>query len=428
MILQQLLHALQNPNLRTIDLSLDRVQRYLEAIGNPHLNLLPIIHVAGTNGKGSTIAYLRAVLQAQGLLVHQFTSPHLVHFRERIVVANHEITDDALIPLLQQIYDHRDALPLTFFEANTVAAFMAFAQTPADVLLLEVGMGGRFDATNVVPNPALTIITPVSMDHAEFLGDTVAKIAFEKAGIIKSGVPVIVAQQHPDALAVIEQVAHERGAPMLRYGVNWNYSRHDNALHYTSPTLSIQTLAPSLAGEHQWGNAATALAALDALNQAGWNISEHAMQCGVTQAAWPARLQRLTQGADISPLLSSFCVWLDGGHNESAAQALAAWMAQREHPVHLIVGMTKAKDAVAFLSPLVGRAASVNVVPIEGEPMAMPMETLKEAAIKTNGCCDAHASYRHALQAIFQQHNGQAVDILICGSLYLAGQVLKENS
>ncbi len=428
MKLNQLLHALHNPNLSVIDLSLTRVKNYLQAVGNPHLSLPPVIHVAGTNGKGSTIAYLRAALQAQGLRVHQFTSPHLVHFRERIMVANHDITDEQLIPLLQQVYDNRDALPLTFFEANTVAAFMAFAQTPADVVLLEVGMGGRFDATNVVLGPALTIITPVSMDHAEFLGDTVAKIAFEKAGIIKSGVPVIVAAQQPDALAVIEKVAHERGAPLWRCGVEWHYRHEDHDLHYQSSTLSIKTPAPALAGEHQWGNAATALAALEVLNQAGWNIGQLAMQRGVAQATWPARLQKLSQGTAINPLPKALCVWLDGGHNESAAHALAQWMITREHPIHLVVGMTKAKDAVAFLSPIVGHAVSVCVVPIEDEPMAMPMEVLREAAIKTNGYCDVAVSYRQALQAISERHDGAQADILICGSLYLAGQVLAENS
>lgn len=428
MTLNALLHELQNPNLSAIDLSLDRVTNYLQSIGNPQLRLPPVIHVAGTNGKGSTIAYLRAALQAQGLRVHQFTSPHLVRFHERIVIAGKEITDEQLLPLLQSIYNNRNELPLTFFEANTVAAFMAFAQTPADVVLLEVGMGGRFDATNVVPHPALTIITPVSMDHAEFLGDSIAKIAFEKSGIIKAGVPVIVAEQHPDALEVIEKVATERGAPMMRCGVEWNYRRENNKLHYHSSTLSLYTDAPALVGKHQWGNAATALAALDCLHQADWNISYHAMQLGVSEARWPARLQKLTQGKDISPLPKTLSVWLDGGHNESAAHALAAWIAQREHPVHLVVGMTKAKDAVAFLSPFVECAASVNVVPIEHEPMAMPVSILKEAAIKTNGCCEVYASYQEALRALAAIHHMQNANVLICGSLYLVGQVLQENS
>ncbi len=390
--LKALLASLMHPGLKAIDLSLGRIERHLAAIGNPEQSLPPIIHVAGTNGKGSTMAFLRAMLQAAGKRCHVFTSPHLVHFKERIVVAGAELSEPEIIAVLEQIKARSRDYPLTFFEANAVAAFELFAQVPADYTLLEVGMGGRFDATNVV-RPALCIITPVSMDHEQYLGDTLAKIAYEKAGIIKQGVPVVVALQAPEAMEVIAQVAAEKNAPL-----------------FAVQTQRFEAL--SLNGAHQQMNASTAFVAAKQLN-----IDCTIVQKGLLEASWRGRLQKLTHG----PLTeaSHAELWLDGGHNEAAAQMLAAWAREQSKPVHLICAMSDQKDPKAFLNTLAPAVASIRITEIPDEPLSFKAEKLLQFAPENSA---VYANISQAVSTLPVESIG-----LIAGSLYLAGAVLEKN-
>jgi dihydrofolate synthase/folylpolyglutamate synthase len=390
--LKSLLASLMHPGLKAIDLSLGRTERHLAAIGNPEAQLPPMIHVAGTNGKGSTIAFLRAMLQAAGKRCHVFTSPHLVHFKERFVVAGAELSEPEIMEALEQIKARSDAYPLTFFEANAVAAFELFARAEADYTLLEVGMGGRFDATNVV-TPKLCIITPVSMDHEQYLGDTLAKIAYEKAGIIKQGVPVIVAPQAPEAMEVIAQVAAQKKAPLMQV----------NVMHWES--LSLQ-------GEHQHINASVAAKAAQHVK-----IDHTSIQTGLQTAHWRGRLQKLTHG----PLIEATraVLWLDGGHNEAAAQMLSTWVLAQAKPVYLICAMSDQKDPKAFINTIAPTVASVSLIEIPDEPLSFKAETLAQFAPKNSRIC---ANIEQAVAALPADSIG-----LIAGSLYLAGSVLEKN-
>lgn len=415
-----ILERLMTLHPKVIDLTLDRVHRILAALGNPERRLPPVIHIAGTNGKGSTQAMIRAGLEAGGDQVHAYTSPHLARFHERIRLAGKLIDEPALMALLDECAAANGGESITFFEITTAAAFLAFARTPADWTLLEVGLGGRLDATNVVDRPRLTIITPVSMDHEAFLGDTVAKIAAEKAGIIKRGVPVIVGPQHPDGLAVIEEKAARMGAPVLAHGQHWQVWEERGRLVFQDDNGLLGLPLPNLPGPHQHQNAGAAIMALRALGRDG-----AACEAAVTRAEWPARMQRLRRGplVEAAPQVE---LWLDGGHNPAGGEAVAATLARMpERETHLICGMLNTKDVRGYMRPLAPHAARLWAVSIPGEKNTLPAEETRDAARDCGIEAEAAPSVAGALALIAAGAPGARV--LICGSLYLAGQVLREN-
>lgn len=406
---------------KIIDLTLDRVWRLLEALGNPQNDLPSVIHIAGTNGKGSTQAMLRAGLEGAGNSVHAYTSPHLARFHERIRLAGQLIDEDALSAVLDECYAANGGGDITYFEITTCAALLAMARTPADYTLLEVGLGGRLDATNVVARPALTIITPVSMDHEQYLGDTLAKIAAEKAGIIKRGVPCIVGPQPPEAMEEIETTAARLGAPLLAHGQHWHAFAENGRLTYQDETGLADLPLPNLPGAHQIENAGAALAALRYLE-----MGEAASLAAVTEAVWPARMQKLVHGplAEAAPRAE---LWLDGGHNAAAGQALGAHLATlAARPTHLICGMLNTKDIAGYLRPLAARADSLTAVAIPGEANTLPADVTARAARDLGLPATCADSVSDALAAIVGRD--PAARVLICGSLYLAGSVLRDNA
>lgn len=405
---------------KVIDLTMGRVERLLAALGHPERRLPPVVHIAGTNGKGSTLAMIRAGLQAGGSAVHAYTSPHLARFHERIRLAGTLIAEDHLTALLDECVRANGPDDITFFEITTAAAFLAFARMPADYVLLEVGLGGRLDATNVVDRPALTIITPVSLDHQQYLGDTVSEIAGEKAGIIKRGVPVIVGPQDPDGLAVIEARAARMGAPLLAFGQQWTVAEDRGRLIYQDDTGLLDLPLPNLPGPHQIQNAGAAIAALRFLNR-----DEAACEAAVTRAEWPARMQRLRNGplVAMAPLAE---LWLDGGHNPAGAAAIAATLAQMpRRETHLICGMLNTKDVHGYMAPLAPYAVRLHAVSIPGEVNTLPAEVTCAAARSAGISAVTAPSVSDALAAIVGL--APAARVLICGSLYLAGSVLREN-
>ncbi len=403
---------------KVIDLTLDRVHRLLAALDHPERRLPPVIHIAGTNGKGSTQAMIRAGLEAAGDRVHAYTSPHLARFHERIRLAGSLISEPALTALLDECVQANGPDEITFFEITTCAAMLAFARTPADWTLLEVGLGGRLDATNVVEKPALTIITPVSLDHEAYLGDTVAKIAGEKAGILKRGVPCVVGPQHPDGLAAIEDRAARLGAPLWVFGQHWTAWEERGRLVYQDENGLLDLPLPNLPGPHQIQNAGAAIAALRLLRRGD-------AEAAVTRAEWPARMQRLRHG----PLATSAPgveLWLDGGHNPAGGEAVAATLARMPpRETHLICGMLNTKDVRGYMRPLAPLAARLWAVSIPAEKNTLPAESTRDAARDAGIPAEAAGSVAGALAAIAAT-NPQA-RVLICGSLYLAGQVLRDN-
>ena len=405
---------------KVIDLTLDRVWRLLSTVGDPQDHLPPVIHVAGTNGKGSTQAMIRAGLEQGGSVVHAYTSPHLARFHERIRLAGDLITEPALTDVLDRCYHANGTDPITYFEITTVAALLAFAETPADYTLLEVGLGGRLDATNVVARPAMTIITPVDLDHQQYLGNTLAAIAGEKAGIIKRGVACVVGPQHPESMDVIEAVAARNGAPLLAYGQHWHVSTERDRLIYQDDRGLLDLPLPNLPGPHQVMNAGAAIAALRHLGK-----DEAACEAAITRAYWPARMEKLTKGALVD-LAAPAELWLDGGHNPAAGVALAATLrAQSPRPTHLICGMLNTKDIAGYLRPLAGIAQSLTAVSIPGEANTIPAEDTARCAADVGLPASTAASVQDAITAIRAAH--PQARILICGSLYLAGHVMREN-
>jgi dihydrofolate synthase/folylpolyglutamate synthase len=394
----------------------------LAALGTPQASLPPVIHVAGTNGKGSTVAFLRACLEAAGLRVHVYTSPHLVRFAERIRIAGKPITEEALVAVLEECEHVNAGAPMTFFEMTTAAAFLAFARTPADFVLLEVGLGGRFDATNVIPRPAVTAITPVSLDHQHFLGNSVGEIAFEKAGILKPGIPAVVSHQTAEGAAVIAARAQALGAPLFRQGEEWDVQRRaDGGLFYRGHA-ALDLPPPGLLGPHQYGNAGTALACLDCIPDLG--LSPRSLAQGLRQVEWPARLQRIERGAlaDLMPEGSE--LWLDGGHNTAGGEALGEvakdW---RDRPLNLVFGMLNTHDAGGFLKPLAPHARQLEAIAIPGEANSLTAEEAAEAARRVG----IPATPRTGIAAAVAAAAAPCSRVLICGSLYLAGRVLAEN-
>jgi dihydrofolate synthase/folylpolyglutamate synthase len=409
---------------KKIDLSLDRIQGLLAELGRPQDRLPPVIHVAGTNGKGSTSAFLRAIAEAAGLKVHVLTSPHLVRFVERVRLGGTLITDDAFAEILQRVETANAGREITFFEIVTAAAFVAFAEAPADLLILEVGLGGRFDATNVIGGPAVSVIAPVDYDHKEFLGEDLGKIAGEKAGIIKAGRPVVSARQAEVAEAVIEAEASRLGAPLGLMGRDFDAWSERGRLMFQDHTRLLDLPMPSLFGPHQVDNAGLAIAAALALGDS--RITEAALDKGVTSAEWPARMQRLTNGpyGEMARERGSD-LWLDGGHNPHGARAVAealTGLARDGRPVALVAGTLSNKDAVGFFSAFKGLNAKVFATGFEAEAAASAQATMdaaRAAGLEAEACGYPQEAVRRALGS-----EGAPPHVLICGSLYLAGEVL----
>jgi dihydrofolate synthase/folylpolyglutamate synthase len=473
---------------KSLDLSLGRLHRLLAALGNPEQSLPPVIHVAGTNGKGSTVAFLRAMLEAAGCQVHAYTSPHLVHFNERIRLAGQLISDELLVNLIEEIEAVNGDQPITFFEITTAIAFLAFSRVPADAVLLETGLGGVMDATNVIAQPAATIITRISFDHMHLLGDTIEKIAGEKAGIMKPGVPAIISYQgNAGALETLEKRAAEIAAPLYRYGQEWLVTAQGDGFVYEDAQGRLELPLPALLGAHQLCNAGAAIAALRhafpspggegyqalaqrALGAVGegqrresgtlskqpaadrlpltrlatqtdlspWRgIGNMALCAGLRTVEWPGRLQRLTQGPLVELLPAGWELWLDGGHNDSGGEVLAQQAAKwGDKPLALVFGMLTTKDPQAFLQPLVPYVQAVQTVVIENEPLSLSAEDASVAARAAGMKAEAAENLVAAVSALqlislrSLPHEGEVntTRILICGSLYLAGTVLATNS
>jgi dihydrofolate synthase / folylpolyglutamate synthase len=416
---------------KRIDLSLERIERLLAALGHPEQKLPPVIHVAGTNGKGSVIAFLRAMLEAAGKRVHVYTSPHLVRYNERYRLGDtgEFVSDEELAATLSECERVNAGQAITVFEITTAVGLMLFSRHPADVLLMEVGLGGRLDATNVVAHPLATIITPISIDHTDFLGDNVEKIAAEKAGILKRGVPAIVAAQPRDALAVIERQAARLSAPLKVAGEDWTATEERGRLVYQDEAGLLDLPAPRFYGRHQFENAGLAIAALRAI--APLKVASAAFEAGVAKADWPARMQRLGQGALAALAPAGSELWLDGGHNPDGGRAIAAALADLEErvsrPLVLIVGMMATKDCEGFLRNFTGLARRIIAVPIPVVEKGLSAEAVADAARSIGLPATSRDNLTEALEAARKLDLDPAPRILITGSLYLAGEVLREN-
>jgi dihydrofolate synthase/folylpolyglutamate synthase len=419
-----ILERLRALHPRAIDLSLARIERLLAALGHPEQRLAPVVHIAGTNGKGSTLAMLDAMLQSDGRGVQRYISPHLVHFNERFLFDGQPIGEPELAEVLEHCERINLGLPITEFEITTAAAFLAFSRHPADLLLIETGLGGRLDATNVIARPRLTALAPISLDHQSFLGEHLGQIAFEKAGILKPHVPCIVGPQPAEALAVIEARAAEAGVPLQIHGRDWRARRAGDRLLVETGGRTLDLPLPVLAGAHQIDNAGLAVTCALALG----DLAPHAdaIAAGLRTAKWPARLQRLVVGPLVDLLPAGSALWLDGGHNPGAAQALAESLKDRDpRPWHLIVGMLKTKDQRGFLAPLAPLARSIRTVPVPDEPASWDFLGAADWLRGSGATATPEASVDAALTALAAAQ--QPFRVLICGSLYLAGHVLRDN-
>lgn len=432
-----ILERLTKLHPKLIDLSLDRTWRLLAALGHPERNLPPVFHIAGTNGKGSVSAMLKAMLEAGGYAVHAYTSPHLVRFHERIRLAGRPqsafIEEGELAALLDECERANAGEPITFFEITTAAALLAFSRHPADALILEVGMGGRLDTTNVIAKPAVSIITPVDLDHQAFLGDTLTLIAGEKAGILKPGVPAVIGPQQDEARIAIEMAAERTRSPLLIHGQDFSAHEEAGALVYQDEQGLLDLPLPRLTGRHQIGNASIAICAL---RQAGMlPLERDAIAHGLTHAEWPARMQRLTRGHLFTHLPENCEVWLDGGHNPAAGRAVAEAMADiAQHdpaaaprPLLMLTGMLETKDATGYFAAFRGLATHVETVAIPGADASLPAERLCEMARNAGLSANAASSIGEALDRLVIAAGRAVPRILICGSLYLAGHILKDN-
>jgi dihydrofolate synthase/folylpolyglutamate synthase len=421
-----ILARLQGLHPKTIDLSLDRIERLLAELGRPERHLAPVVHIAGTNGKGSTLAMLDAMLRAAGRRVQRYISPHLVHFNERFLFDGRPIAEPELADVLDVCERANRGQPITEFEITTAAAFLAFARHEADVLLLETGLGGRLDATNVIERPRLTVLAPISLDHQAFLGDRIEQIAFEKAGILKPGTPCVVGPQPSAAIAVIEQRARAIGAPLMVHGRDWHARRIGARLVVEVGGVRRDLPLPALLGCHQIDNAGLAVACAAALGDLA--PEDRAIAQGLPTAEWPGRLQRLTRGPLLERLPAVTELWLDGGHNPAAGQALAASLNGADRrPLHLIVGMLSTKDEMGFLRPLAPLARTIHTVPVPDEPASRdPIEAAAEA--RRAGLSAMPAPDVASALAAIADAEPEPAHILVCGSLYLAGHVLRENA
>ena len=431
--LDELIARLSALHPKPIDLDLARMHRLLERLDHPERKLPPVIHVAGTNGKGSTIAYLRAILEAARLRVHVYTTPYLVRINECFRLGRTGggvlVGDDELRAALEHCERANAGAPITIFEIQTAAAFWLFAQHPADVVLLEVGLGGRLDGTNVIETPLVTVIAPVSMDHTEFLGNTLAAIAREKAGILKRGVPLICAEQLPEAMAVIEQQAKRLRAPLHAAGEGWHVNVERGRLVYQDERGLMDLAAPKLFGRHQFDNAGLAIATLRA--QSLFRIEPTAFEAGIVNAEWPARMQRLASGALVEQAPRGSEIWLDGGHNADGGRVAAAALGDLEErvsrPLVVIAGMMGNKDAGAFLANFAGLTRHIIAVQIPDREAAMPPDRLADAARALGMRVETAGTVEAALRSLARLTYEVPPRILITGSLYLAGHVLSLN-
>ena len=430
--LDALLGALSALHPRRIDLSLERITRLLDRLDRPQDRLPPVIHVAGTNGKGSTVAFLRAALEAAGKVVHVYTSPHLVRFNERIRLGapgRGKFADDAtLIAAIEEVRRANRGDPITFFEVTTAVALHLYASHPADFCLLEVGLGGRFDATNVIPAPLAAVISSVSYDHADFLGEDLAGIAGEKAGILKRGSPGVIGPQDEHALAMIALEAKAAGAPLFCHGADYTAFSERGRLVYQDDDGLLDLPLPRLPGNHQVDNAGLAIASL---RRAGIKILQQAIGTGLSTTDWPARMQRLRSGPLVGLAPGGSDVWLDGGHNPAAGAVIASAFAEIEdrdpRPLVLICGMLTTKDPAGFFRPFAGLARHAMTVPVPDSEAGFDPQTLAGIAMAADVPARASGSVREALQALHSIPSEAPPRILICGSLYLAGSVLREN-
>lgn len=435
--LQTVLDRLTTYYPRAIDPNLERTFRLLHDLGDPHLAIPPAIHVAGTNGKGSTVAYLRAMLTAAGQATHVMTSPHLVRFNERLVIAGQEIETPALLSLLEETERVNNGAETTSFELITAAGFMAFARQSADVSLIEVGMGGRFDATNVIPAPLASIITVISRDHVKFLGSNLDGIAREKAGIIKDGRPVIIGPQTREGIAagvmdVFADIAAAHKAPLYRHGHEWSFDPLPAGFMLHTENNIYELPRPNLHGDHQTGNAATAaMALLTVLPSLKKPVPMAAIEHGLTHAHWPGRLQPLTSGPLTETLSSLWELWIDGGHNDTGGQVMAAqakhWQEEDNKPLHIILGMLNTKNPLEFVAPLAPFAASLTAITIPDQPLSLRADELATAIQSAGKPITTADSVAQAVQHITKQ-NPQGGRILITGSLYLMGHILSAHS
>lgn len=415
---------------RVIDLTLDRVWRLLAALGHPEQKVAPVIHIAGTNGKGSTLAMICAGLEAAGKTTNAYTSPHLVRFHERIRLNNQLITESSLNKLLDECVQANNNENITFFEITTCAALLAFSRNKADYTLLEVGLGGRLDATNVIDYPALSIITPISLDHQQYLGETIQEIATEKAGIIKHKTPVITGPQAPEVMAVIEARAERMSAPIHAYGQHWQVYQEAGRMIYQDERGLLDLPLPRLVGAHQIHNAGAAIAALRLLN-----IQEEACTAGLNNVSWPARMQRLHKGPliDIAPRAE---IWLDGGHNAAGAQAVANTLHEMDRRIklsgnqrldtYIICAMLNTKDVKSYMESLLKVAKKLYAITIPEEQNTLSAQQTCEAAKSVGMNADIADNAEQAVATIIK--TSPDARILICGSLYLAGNILRKNA
>ncbi|TMJ87391.1 MAG: bifunctional folylpolyglutamate synthase/dihydrofolate synthase [Alphaproteobacteria bacterium] len=431
--LGELIARLSELHPQRIELGLERMAELLQRLDHPEHKLPPVIHVAGTNGKGSTIAFLRAIMEAAGLRVHAYTSPSLVRVNERFRIGRSGggilVSDDELYAAFEHCERANAGAPITLFEIETAAALWLFAQHPADVVLLEVGLGGRLDATNVIDAPLATVIAPISTDHTEFLGDSLITIAREKAGIIKRNVPVVCAEQPAEALAVIEQHAKRMQAPLQRAGQEWQVNIERGRLVYQDDRGLMDLAAPKLFGRHQFDNAGLAIATLRAQHR--FRIEMAAFEPGIVHAEWPARMQRLASGKLLDQAPRGCEIWLDGGHNAEGGRVAAAALGDLEErvsrPLVVIVGMMANKDPGAFLANFAGLTRHIIAVQIPDRDNAMPPDRLADAARQLGMRVETAVGIEAALSSLARLVYEVAPRILITGSLYLAGHVLSVN-
>jgi dihydrofolate synthase/folylpolyglutamate synthase len=420
-----LIQRLNQHHPKVIDLSLDRINRLLELLGNPQNSLSPVVHIAGTNGKGSTLAFIRAIAEAAGLKVHVYTSPHLVRFNERIRISGEIINDHELLGLMAEVEAINGNAPITFFEITTAIALLAFSRIPSDLVLLETGLGGRLDATNVITRPTVTALTPISHDHAGFLGHDLAGIAKEKAGIIKRGVACVTAKQDPLVLEVIKNSAEEIDAPLSVQDENWWVAVKADKLSVMSLDGQINPPLPNLVGPHQIQNAGLGIVTLAELGDK--RINRQAVATGIKNVDWPARMQLLTKGPLCAQLPNHWELWLDGGHNPAAGVAIAATLKTlTDGPIHLITGLINTKTPAEFLAPLRQYTKSLTAINIVGSDASFSAEEISIVAKEIGFQAKTASSVTKAIEEIVSAEKSPS-KILICGSLYLAGNILEEN-
>lgn len=410
---------------QSIKLGLERIEEFLKYLDNPHQKTPPIIHVAGTNGKGSTIAFIRAILEAAGLKVHVYTSPHLLEYNERIVLAGQKISDEYLHQLLEEcrIAAAKHDLQVSFFEGTTAAAFLAFSRVKADILLLETGLGGRLDATNVITSPILTIITPISFDHVDMLGDTIAKISYEKACIMKPNVPCIVSLQEQEANDVIELYAEKINAPLIRFEYDFGLDHENNQIEYQADEYKLKLPDLALEGDHQYINAATAIAAIKALK--GINITDEMIRYGLEHAQWLGRLQQITHGAIYNMLPKTWEIWCDGAHNVAGTASVANWLQTKlDMPVYMVAGMTKGRDPKKLLQPFMGLVTEIIGVSVKSEPLSHSGKVISEAAKELGFVTIAKDDIEDAMLYLKNHVALNRIRVIVTGSLFLVADIL----